>query len=301
MKSLLLSVLKCHLLLALCILFAMPAIVNSKSIESRVAFFVEHEGGMQAVNTRTGETHPIDVGMMNIGDLAYSHKRNTLVFEGSKRHGEPRAIYLYELGSKRNKRLYNPTSYKDTIYRPQFHPSGDFLYALNYTTGIFQYSFASEEWKKIQVENTKEVNFQGVSISRSGNKVALSPSMFKGFLIGELDNNRIRITNTILVDFNSCISPRWIGDNTIVFAGRKTKGKQYLWKVSLDTGVAEQLTKEPLGTRDFLDVSIDESTIVFTATDSSYEWRLWTIDTNGEELKPLTKTGLGHLSPVWIQ
>lgn len=288
-------------IILLLLILAYPHVANAQNAD-RIAFSVEHEGGLQILDLATGDFKALDVGMLNIGNLAYNHKNRLLVFEGSKTHDIPEAIYTYDFKSRKIERIYKPSSFEDILYRPEFEPGGDYLFSLNYDIGIFRYSFGNRKWEKVQVTGTKETNFQGISISQSGKKVALSPARFNGFLLGDLNGSEISINKHILTDFESCTSPRWVGDSIIVFLGRKKPSYQYLWKLSLATGTIEQLTAEPLGTRDFLDISNDGETIVFTATDSQNGmWRLWKIKINGEGLEPLTRSGQGHLSPIWIQ
>ena len=289
-----------YLIFILLLIAAYPHPTNAR-IAGIIAFSVEHEGGLQILDPATGEFKALDVGMLSIGDLAYNRNRQLLIFEGSKDHQIPKAIYTYDFKSRKIKRIYKPSSDEDELYRSEVAPGGDHLFALNYDMGIFRYSFDNGKWEKAQVTGGTETNFQAISISPSGKKVALSPWLFNGFLLGHLDGTQIRIEKYILADFDSCASPRWVGDDVIVFLGRKKAGYQYLWKASLNTGKVEQLTHKPLGTRDFMDISSDGKTIVFTATDSSYDWRLWKIQIDGKGLEPLTKTGQGHLYPVWIE
>lgn len=300
----LVSVSMCHstayLILFLLFIAILPHPANAR-IAGKVAFSVEHEGGLQILDPATGEFKALDVGMLSIGDLAYNRNRQLLIFEGSKDHEIPKAIYTYDFKSSKINRIFKPSSYEDELYRSEVGPGGDYMFSLNYDLGIFRYSFDNGKWEKVEVTDTAETNFQGISISRSGKRVALSPGPFNGFLLGYLDGTHIRIEKHILADFDSCTSPRWIGDDVIVFLGRKKAGYQYLWKMTLATGDVEQLTHKPLGTRDFMDISSDGKTIVFTATDSLYDWRLWKIQIDGKGLEPLTKTGQGHLYPVWIE
>jgi sugar lactone lactonase YvrE len=108
----------------------------------------------------------------------------------------------------------------------------------------------------------------------------------------------------VLSDFLNCMSPVWIGDETLLFAGLRGEGleevPEYIWRFDLRTGKLRHLTDRSLGTNNYLTLSADEKTIVFTATTRSTEWRLWEISVDGTGLRQLTrgKTSPAHLSPV---
>jgi len=154
----------------------------------------------------------------------------------------------------------------------------------------------------VPIIGSSSLNPQGLSFSKSGDKVALSPGNFQGFLVGNVKDGTIIIKEHVLADF-SCISPRWAGENDLIFAGRRAAGLQFIWKYDLATKKITQLSQPPIGSRDFLDLSNDERTIVFTGTSEKLEWRLWKIAIDGSDLKLLTRGGelSSHLSPVWIE
>ena len=281
-------------------LFTLQAQADEKI--SRIAFSAEHEGGLHIFDVSSGVIEPVDVGMFNIGKIEYNRKRNLLVFEGSHEHGNPRSLYLYDLEQKTKRIIYEAKSFEDILFRPKFFPTGEFIYALNYTKGIFRYDINNNSWEKIEIKNSNSPIYQGLSFSDSGNRVALSPANFKGVLIAEVKEKEFIVSEDVLTDFRSCISPRWLDDENIVFAGRKEAGLQYVWKVLLKNSKLQQLTKKPVGSRDNLDVSPDKKTIVFTGTSEPLEWRLWKINVDGSGLEQLTKGGTlsSHLSPVWL-
>lgn len=268
-----------------------------------IAFFAEHEGGLHMLDHATGEIRQIDVGLLNIGDLSYSKQRHLLAFEGARGHEQPHSLYLLDLKRNKKERIFQGLDHKEQLYRPSFDPSGQFLYAVNYFKGVYRYSLEKKDWTSVPVIGTSTLNPQGLSFSKSGDKVTISPGKFQGFLIGNVVNGTIVIKEHVLTGFNSCISPRWAGENTIIFAGRKVPGLQFLWKIDLTSKKVTQISQPPIGSRDFLALSNDEKTIVFTATPEELEWRLWQISADGSGLKQLTKGGdlSSHLSPVWIE
>jgi hypothetical protein len=245
----------------------------------------------------------LNVGLSDIGNLAYAGTKDLLAFEGAKGHEQPHSLYLLHLKGNKVELIYKEASGKPSLYRPQFDPKGDHLYALNYSDGIYRYSLANRTWEKVRVSGIESLNTQGLSFSKSGRKVAISPGDFKGFYIARVENGEFSVEEHVLTDFSSCISPQWIGDEGVVFAGRKEAGLQYLWKVELPSGKLVQITGPPIEVRDFLTLSKDEKTIVFTATGKQLEWRLWEVSIDGTGLKQLTRGGSlsGHLSPVWIE
>ena len=285
----------------LCIVLGVFALAAEPVAPSvRIAFFAEHEGGLHILDYATGQIKQIDVGMLNVGDLVYSRKRNLLAFEGSKEHEEPQSLYILDLRTNKKERIFKATG--DYVYRPRFEPTGQFLYAVNYDKGIYRYSFTTKKWISVPIIGSSSLNPQGLSFSKSGDKVALSPGNFQGFLVGNVKDGTIIIKEHVLADF-SCISPRWAGENDLIFAGRRAAGLQFIWKYDLATKKITQLSQPPIGSRDFLDLSNDERTIVFTGTSEKLEWRLWKIAIDGSDLKLLTRGGelSSHLSPVWIE
>jgi len=268
-----------------------------------VFFAAEHEGGLHIVNLASGVVRELKVGLSNVSDLTYSRKLGLLAFVGSKGHHSPGAIYLLNARTKKQERLYSDPLVKDSLYRPSFDPGGEFLYALNYSTGIFKYSLKARRWQPVPIDGATDFNPQGLAFSASGGHAAISPRDFKGLLIAKVEADGFRSVRTVLSDFDSCSSPQWINDDVIVFAGRKSAGLQFIWKFHLKTGDLVQLTKSPVGTRDFLALSPDKKSVVFTATSANAEtdWRLWLLAFDGTAARQLTKGGelSGHLFPVW--
>lgn len=277
-------------------------ISTAYSQEGKIVFFAEHEGGMHLLDLATGKLSEINLGLSNIGNIDFNEKINKLVFEGSGGHFTPRSLYILDLQSH-TKHLIIDSNTKERLYRPKFHPNGEYLYAVNYTEGIFRYSLSSKKWAKMKVAGINSLSPQGLSISKSGETALISPGNFKGFLLASVNNDGFEIKKKILTDFDSCISPRWAGDDVIYFAGRKKAGLQFIWSYNLKAEKLVQLTQPPIGARDFLSLSPSGKEIVFTGTGEQVEWRLWYISTEGAGIKPLTKGGSlsGHLSPVWIK
>ena len=285
------------------LLIALAHIASANSISGEIAFFAEHEGGLHMLDLHTSRIRELKIGLPNTGNLDFNGKTKLLVFEGSRGHHAPRSLYLLNIENNKKYLIYDANTSKPILYRPKFHPDGVHLYAVNYGEGIFRYSLSSKLWEKLQIAGQANLNPQGLSFSKSGKRVAISPGDFKGFLLARIVDTGLFIEKHLLNDFGSCIAAQWVGENKIVFAGRMKPGLQFIWSFDLETGELKQLTQPPIGTRDFLSLSQDEKTIVFTGTGEPLEWRLWQISIDGTDLKQLTKGGVlsGHLSPVWIQ
>lgn len=268
-----------------------------------IAFFAEHGGGLYVLDSGTTDYQKIEVGISDVGGLAYSSKTQTLAFEARIRHEEPPSIYVLTKNRPDPERILAGTD-DFFLYRPAFEPTGRLLYAVNYEDGIHRYSFDQESWEPVIVTGVEGLNPQGLAFSPSGDKVAISPGQFNEVLIGAVTENGLEITRRILDDFDSCISPRWVSETQIVFAGRKTAGLQYLWSIDLESGEVHKITDAPIGARDFLDLSPDRKRIVFSATneDESLEWRLWQVELDGSNVEKLTSGGdlSSHLGPVHI-
>lgn len=292
----------CTLMLGVGMLAA-NALAGENEFPRKVAFSAEHEGGLHLLDYMSGKIRQLNVGLLNIGDLDYASSKNLLAFETAEGHEGPRSLYLFHLKNNKLEHIYKEIPGKSSLYRPKFDPKGDYLYALNYSDGIHRYSLSGRTWEKLRISGIESLNPQGLSFSKTGRKAAISPGNFKGFHIARVENGEFSVEEHVLRDFSSCTSPQWIEDEAIVFAGRKEAGLQFLWKLGISSGRLTQITGAPLGARDFLTLSKDEKTIVFTATGKQLEWRLWEVSVDGTGLRQLTQGGplSSHLSPVWIE
>jgi len=267
---------------------------------AEIAFTTEFAGDLYVMDARTLSVQRISVGLTSIGDLAYSHRNRTLALVGSQRGGGPQSIFLLTWPGAKLRRIPYPSG--AAPYRPQFDPEGRYIYAVNYGPEIFRYSLQGGHWARLPVDGVKDIHVQMLALSPSGHLAVISPADFKGFLIAEVAPDHFRVTRTVLSDFDSCTSAQWIDENHIVFLGRKTPGYQFVWLLDLETGQLRQLTQPPIGTRDFLSLSRDGTTLVFTATDTNFEWTLWRLNLNSQgpiRLLP-PKPDDSYLFPTWI-
>ncbi len=272
-------------------------------VRAKIAFTTELEGGLHLFDLTNHQVRQVWVGMPNISALHYNHRHNILVFEGSRYPQSPKSIYLYYFKNKTIKKIHHADSLAASRLKPRFHPSGDYIYAVNYRRGISRYSLKTDSWERVPVDNTAEIRFKAVSFSRSGKVVAISPDRYNGFIIADVINGRFVVRKHILNKFVSATSPRWIGDKAIVFVGRAKPGAQRLWRVSVGrVPRLKMLTRNPIAVREFVAVSRDQKTLVFTGMKDNVEWRLWKMSINGDKLEQLTKGGRlsSHLSPAWI-
>jgi Tol biopolymer transport system component len=287
-------------------LFFVPVCALGAGIPKHsIAFAAEHDGGLHYLELSSGQTHKVVFGQGNVSDLAYSERRQQLAFFASKYHGLPRSLYLLDVNTGRTTVLLNAKANRNELYRPAFEPSGQYLYALNYSNGIFRYSFKLREWSQVRVLGREQLNPQGLSFSKSGRRAAISHDRFAGFLIAQVSDAGLRIEREVLSDFNSVTSPHWLDEEVIVFAGRKQPGLQFVWKINLSSDAVEQLTTAPIAARDFLSLSNDSKSVVFTGTkeDEPLEWRLWKVTLEKSGALPLTKGGKlsSHLFPTFIE
>lgn len=283
-----------------------PLLVAGSGIpKGSIAFVAEHDGGLHYVELPSGSIHKVAFTQSNVSDLAYSRERQQLAFFASKSHGLGQSLYLLDVSTGRTTVLLSSKANLRELYRPAFDPSGQYLYALNYSNGIYRYSFKSRQWSPVQVVGRQQLNPQGLSFSRSGLKAAITHGRFVGLLVAEVADAGLRIEREVLSDFESVTSPHWLDEENIVFAGRKRAGPQFLWKINLGSGAVEQLTDGPIGARDFLAISADSKSIVFTGTseDQPLEWRLWEISLEKHAPVQLTRGGKlsSHLFPTFIE
>jgi len=276
-------------------------IACAHSMPRGILFFTEFDGKLLFLNYETGIVDPIHIDSLGMNGIDYCRSKRILVLEGVKRHDQCNPLYLYHFDTKKIELIHACSSYKQALYRPKFDLNDKYLYALNYSTGIFRYSMASRIWEKMNLSGIGPINPQQLSIS-ADRKICLSSGDYKGFYVGKIDNLDIHLDQRMLTEF-SILSIQWVDENTIIFAGKKEPGLQYLWKYELETGHLIQLTIPPLGVRDFLSISQDLRSIVFTATDQEDGWALWEISTDGTDLRKLTQgyRDTTPLSPVWVE
>jgi Tol biopolymer transport system component len=248
--------------------FSFGILVSNASLADTVeiAFTSESSGGLYVMDAQTLAVKKKSLGLSTIEDLAYSPRNKTLALVGSRGNDGQRSLFLLKWPGTKVQRIPYP---KDGApYRPQFDPEGKYLYAVNYGPEIFRYSLKGGEWTRLPVQGIQDLQVQEIAVSPSGHLAAMSPADFKGLLIAEVAPNHFRVLRTVLSDFDNCTSTHWIDDTHIVFLGRKTAGYQSVWLLNLGTGQLSQLTHPPLGTRDFLSLSSNGSSVVFTASDT---------------------------------
>ena len=295
----------CHVAIGALVTACFGISVSNVSLaaSAEIAFTSELSGGLYVLNLGTLSMRRESLGLTAIGDLVYSAPNKMLALSGSRRNDSQPSLFLLKWPGTKLQRIPYP---KDGApYRPQFDPAGKYLYAVNYGPEVFRYSLKSGDWTRIPVEGAQDLHTQEIALAPSGHLAAISPADFKGFLIAEVAPDRFHVLRRVLADFNSSTAAHWIDDSHIVFLGRKTEGYQFAWSLNLATGQLVQLTHLPLGTRDFLSLSRDGHSVVFTASDtiSPAEWTLWRLDLSGKEPTRLThgsKDG-PFLSPVFIE
>jgi Tol biopolymer transport system component len=257
---------------------------------------------LYVMNVETGSVTKTSLGLAHIQELTYSQARKTLAFVASRTEDGPTHLFLLSWPGLRLQRVPDAPNHAHP-YRPQFDPDGKNIYAVNYGPVIFRYSLEMHDWRKMSIEGVADPHIQGLAISPSSHLAAISPSDFKGFLIASTDSDHFTVDRLVLRDFDSCSSAHWLDETHIVFLGRKKPGRQFVWTLDLDTGTTQQLTHEPLGTRDFMSLSADGKHLVFTATDSdSPEWTIWSLSldsTAAVKLLPGKKDD-SYLFPTWL-
>ena len=108
-----------------------------------IAFIAEHGGGLHILDPETNEYQKIEIGVSDVGGLAYSSNTQTLAFEARLRHEEPPSLYVLAKNRPDPVRILAGSD-DFFLYRPAFEPTGHFLYALNYEEGIHRYSLDEE-------------------------------------------------------------------------------------------------------------------------------------------------------------
>jgi len=274
-----------------------------------IVFVTEWKPGIHILDLESGEIKKIGVhAECEIGDLDYNARRNVLAFVSGE-HEAPNSIYIYDFSTKRTELFYRPASQEGSRYRPTFHPDGDRLFLIGGGSGVFEHDISTKRWRRVEVTNTKDSRFLQISFSKSGKRVALTRENFNGILIGEMIGGTIVIRKRILDEFEYTSSPRWVGDNEIVFSANKVdEQSQSLWTISLSDSSTRQLTHDPpIRSWSWLVVSKDERWIAFTGSgvgETTAPDSLWLISVDGHGLKQLTHDAEnfhGHFSPVWVE
>lgn len=272
--------------------------------DERIAFTSEFDGDLFLMDVHTLRVTKNALSLISIGDLAYSRNRGLLALTGGRRHDHSKSLFLVPIAGGGLQRISASFPGGGSPYRPQFDPAGNFVYAVDYTAGLFRFSLDNRQWDRVTVEGAEGLHPQGLSFSSSGRLIAISPGDFKGFLIVDSADGHLRLRRQVLADFNSCTSAQWLNESEFVFAGRKLPGLQFLWLFNIDTGELRQLTHEPVGSRDFLSVSASMGQVYFTGSDSSkaLEWAIWELPL--DTLQPVKLTKMHHeesfLFPVWL-
>jgi len=267
----------------------------------QIAFASEFGGGeLYVMDANTLAITKTQLGLATIEDLTYSRPLKTLAFGGTRKGTSARGLFLLKWPGDKLERI--PKAKGESPYRPQFDPQGRYLYAVDYGVTIARYSLVERKWARIPVVAASRPHIQEVAFSPSGKLAAISKDSFKGFLIAEVAADHFRVTRELLSDFDSCISPHWLDESHIVVLCRKIPGLQFVWTLDLTTEEVHQLTQAPLGTRDFLSVSGDSRSVVFTGIDKQYAWTLWRLRL--ENSKPVQllppKQDDSYLFPTWM-
>ncbi len=274
-----------------------------------IAFTSEFAGQLLVMDVATRAVKETSVSLGQVDELAYSPTLGMLAFSGSPDSGASDDVTTHDLYTLTVPggvltRLPTAQSGHNELYRPKFDPAGEFLYAVNYFAGIYRYSLSRNLWTQVKVEGANDFHPQGLSFSPSGKLVAVSPGDFKGFLIGDVEPDRLTIKRAVLDNFDSCISASWINESTLVFAGRQKPGLQFLWTLNLASGELRQLTHPPMGSRDFLSLSADRSQVAFTGSRDGepLDWGIWVLPLDSSEPIKLTtkKDDESFLFPAWL-
>lgn len=297
------SVIRNHALQAVTGLLCLSLILVGQSLPPRrIAFATEFDGRLRVVDYNTGKVSVTDLGLDQLGDIAYCPEEDLLAFDGEPADKELHGLYLLHMSGGRKEPIQEATA-GENYYRPVFDRGCHYLYAPNISIGLGRYSLSTRKWERVRISPDVPI-VQQVTFSRSGQQVALSPEKFNGFLIASNENEKLAVRRRVLTEFRSCASPAWIGDDSLVFSGSRPQDDYvFLWRYDLATHNLRQLTHAPLGARGFLSLSADEKTIVFTAgRGASADWKLWTISIDGTGLRQITHGGQesSHLSPVWL-
>jgi Tol biopolymer transport system component len=269
--------------------------------QRQIAFAIEFEQGLRLVNAETGSISVIDTGLDFLEDIGSCKGSDLLAMDGEidRRY----RFYLLHLGNGQ-KDLLQDASAGESYLSPTFSADCGYLYAVSMAVGVVRFSVSQKRWERIRITGASVPIVQQVAFSKSGRTVAISPERYNEFLIARNEGNRLVVERSVLKEFYSCLSPVWVGDEAILFVGRRAKDDdvQRLWKYEVVTGEVRPLTQSPLATRDRLSLSSDEKTIVLSATDGTAGGRgLWTVSVNGTRLRRLTHSKEWVLSSAWVE
>jgi len=294
------------MIVALCLVAlltsAEPSPAGKRASTENIVFSSEFGDELFVMNTKTREKRTIPLRLAEFRDLTYSQALHALALVGSRTEGGQHSIFLLHWPRWTIEALPN---LHEAPYRPAFSPDGKFVYAVDYGPKIFRYSIENKTWQRVPVEGLPDFHAQGLAFSPSGRRAAISPGDFKGFIIADVAAERFRVSRTVLSDFDGCTSPRWLDENTILFAGRRQPGLQFLWTFDLSTGQVRQLSNPPIGVRDFIAVSPDGKNVVFTGDDGKkvVEWTIWLLPLDSLQAVKLLpgKRDDSFLFPAWVE
>ena len=287
------------ILIAICATLGAQPLPAQRALPAGLAFRTEHEGKFYVFDTATKVATVIDLGSAEIGSLAYSAAARLLAFEGTTDHHEPSSLFLMDATTGARSELASPKNGPE-LYNPVFDPAGQNLFAAESGVGLRRYNLVSRKWSRLLVVGTGGTAPQDISFSPSGQRVALLPYGRQGYFIGRMIGDSVVVSERILMDFPSCSDVQWVNENTIVFLARRVAGIQHVWEYDVESRRVRDVTGDAVGTRDHLSISADRRSLIFTATGSRSDWKIWSMNIDGTGLRKLTSGEFGHLSPVWV-
>lgn len=208
-------------------------------------------------------------------------------------------IYIYDLNSDKEKQA---TFFKWDEGQPQFlKRGGAVLYALTAKKSVFVLKTAGGRrgFKQIILMDNEVLN---PVLSPNGNMLVFQSYIHGNWEIYTLkladsykDRLKTRLTHTTGV---SELFPRWIDDETVLYAANKLGQTKYnFYKMNIRTEEITQLTTEG-GAGAEADYSPNTGLIVFTDF-SKGRGQIAVMDVNGSEIKYLTEGKASNRLPVW--
>ena len=213
--------------------------------------------------------------------------RGTRVVVEAGQHDGASSLVLLDSTGKRLRRLVSSSG----AIRPAWSPDGRYVFAIDYGIGsaVARWNADGTARMRIPVTGGSSVGqqvrsgappaqFQMLSFSPSGRRVALLTMRFREMLVATVGDTAMTVFRTAPRDFAYVSQSVWLDESHLLFVGKRAPGRGELWELNVEDGTARRRGIDGLALRDQIALSPDRKSVAVTAlSDSVRGWNVWTI------------------------